>query len=72
MSYLFLSVLLGYPVEYTPASVIIEVDVNIGQGDTVGVQESLEQQVIFYRVYARDSECVGDNTTGSRTTSGAY
>ena len=70
--HLLLTVFLSHPAQHLSASVVIEVHINIGQGDTVGVQETLEQQVIFNRVDLCDTETVGHRRTGSRTTARAY
>ena len=45
--HLFLAVFLCHPVQYALAAIIIEVHVNIGQGDSVRVEETLKQQVVF-------------------------
>ena len=42
---LLLAVLLRHPVEHATAAVVVEIDVDIGQRDTVGIQETLEQQM---------------------------
>ena len=70
--HLLLSIFLGYPVEHSSASVVVEVDVDIGQRNTVGVKETLEKQVVFYGVYAGNSKGVGYHAAGCRTTSGAH
>ena len=67
--YLLLSVFLGHPAEHLAAAVVIEVHIDIGKGDTVRVQETLEQQVVLDGVYLRDSQAVGHRRTGRRTTS---
>ena len=64
MSNLFLSVLLGYPVQHASSSVIIEVDIDIRQRNTVRVQETLEQQIVFDRVDLRNTQTVGYSRTG--------
>ena len=37
------------------AAIVVEVHVDIGHGDTVGVEEALEEQVVAYRVNIRDA-----------------
>ena len=51
---LFLAVFLRHPVQDASASVVVEVNVDIGERDTVGIQETLEQQVVGDRVDLRD------------------
>ena len=65
MRYLLLSVFLGHPAEHLAAAVVIEVHIDIGKGDTVGVQETLEQQVVLDGVYLRDSQAVGHRELGA-------
>ena len=72
MCYAVGSVFFRYPAQYLAASVIIEVGIDIGEGDTVGVQETFEQQVVLDRVDLGDPQAVGHSRTGSRTTSGTY
>ena len=55
MGAVLVPVLVLHPLQHAATAVIVEVGVYIGQGDTVGVQESLEQQVILQRVYLRDT-----------------
>ena len=64
---LLLAVLLRHPVEHATAAVVVEIDVDIGQRDTVGIQETLEQQVVGDRVDLRDPQAVGHGRTGRRT-----
>ena len=64
---LFLAVFLRHPVQDASASVVVEVNVDIGERDTVGIQETLEQQVVGDRVDLRDAEAVGHSRTCGRT-----
>ena len=59
MGDLLLAVLLCHPVKHTAAAVVIEVDIYIGQRNTVGIEETLEQQIVLYGVDLRNSETVG-------------
>ncbi len=54
------------------ASIVIEIDIDIRQGNTVRIKETLEQQVVFYWVDVRDSEAVGYGAAGSRAPAGSY
>ena len=69
MRHLLLSVFLGYPVQDPTAAIIVEVHINIGQRNTVGVQETFEKQVVFNRVYLRDSQAISYSRSCRRTTS---
>ena len=52
------------------ATAIIEVDIDIGHGHTLGVEESLEQQPVRDGVDVGDTHRVGHQRTGSRSTAG--
>ena len=65
-------ILLGYPLQHPSATIVIEVDIDIGQRNTVGVEEALEQQVVLHGVYLGNLQAVGHHRTGGRTTAGAY
>ena len=60
MGYLFLSVFFLDILEDPVSSVVVEVDVDIGHVDTVRVEESLEEEVVFDRVYVGDLQTVGN------------
>ena len=51
---------------------ILKVDVDIGHRDSVWIQETLEQQLIFDGVQVGDAQAVGHNAAGGRTTSGSH
>ena len=59
MGYTLVAVLLRDPVEYVRTPVIVEVHVDIRHGDTVGVEEALEEEVIANGVDICDTEAVG-------------
>ena len=69
MSYFFLTIFIRYPTKYLSTPVIIKVHIDIGQGDTVRIQETLKQQIVLDRVDFRNSQTIGHRRTGSRTTS---
>ena len=71
MGTVLMPVLVLHPFQHSPAAVIVEVGIDIRQGDTVGIQETLEQQIVLQRVYLRDAQTIGNHRTGSRTTSRA-
>ena len=64
-----MTILIHHPFQHLSASVVIKVGIDIRQRDTVRVQETLKQQVVFQRVYFRDTQTVSHHTTSSRTTS---
>ena len=72
MGYLLRPVLVGDIFQHTRTPVIVEVDVDIREGDTVGVEESLKQEVIFDGVYLGDSKAIGHARTGGGTTAGTH
>src|SRR5262249_48113083 len=54
----------------TIAAVLAEIDVEIGHGHALGIQEALEQQVVAQRIEVGDSEAVGDERACARTATG--
>ena len=50
MSYTLSAIFIRYPAQYLATTVIIEVGIDIGEGDTVRIQETLEQEGVFDRV----------------------
>ena len=69
--YVVLAVLLFYIAEHVAPAVIVEVDVYVGHIDTVRVEETLEQQVVFQGVDVGDVQAVGHNASGRAASSGA-
>ena len=57
------TIFLGHVLEHACAAVIVEVDVDIGEGDTVGIEKTLEQKVVFYGVDLCDTQAVGHTRT---------
>ncbi len=43
-----------------------EIDVDVGQADALGVEEALEEKVIFDRVDVGDAQAVGQEAAGGR------
>ncbi|MBB4941476.1 hypothetical protein FHR32_005853 [Streptosporangium album] len=54
----------------TPA--LVEVDVDVGHGDAVGVEEPLEDQAVRQRVEVGDAQRVRRQRAGRRTTAGSH
>ncbi|CAB4853347.1 unannotated protein [freshwater metagenome] len=65
------AVTLGRIADHLVAITRVEVHVDIGHGDTAGVEEPFEQQVVLDRVEIGDAQAVRHRATGGRTTSGA-
>jgi len=47
---------------------LVEVDVDVGHGDAIGVQEALEQQSVLQRIQFGDAQGVGDHRARGRST----
>lgn len=62
---------LGGVADHFTAAAIVEVDIDIGHRDALGVEESLEQQPVRDGVDIGDAHGVGHQRTGGRTTAGA-
>ena len=72
MRTVLVAILVHHPFQHLPPAIIIKVGVDIGQGDTVGIQETLEQQVVFQGINLRDAQAVGHNRPGCRPTSRSH
>ena len=55
MGTILMAVFVFHPLQHTATAVVIEVGIDIGQRDTVRVQETLKQQVVLQRVDLRDT-----------------
>ena len=60
-------VLVGHVVNHPITAVHAEVDVEVGHGDPLGVEEALEQQVVGQRIEIGDLQHIGDQRAGART-----
>ncbi len=58
---------LGHVIDDPVAAVHAEVDVEVGHGNTFGVEEALEQQVVGQRIEVGDLQHVGHQRAGTRT-----
>src|SRR5574344_2771655 len=72
MCTIFMPILIHYPTKHLSTTIIIKVGINIRKVDTVRIQETFKQQVIFQRVYLGYSQAIGYNRTRSRSTSRTY
>ena len=67
------SAVLVYNIIYHALSAFhAEVDVEVRHRDPLGVQEALEQQIIFQRIDAGDTDAVGAETSRPRAASAAH
>ena len=58
------TVLVCHPLEDALASVIIEIDVDIGHRNTVRIQKAFEEEIVLNGVDVGDAEAVGYDATG--------
>ena len=63
-----MTILVHNPFQHLTTTIIIKVGINIRQRDTVGVKETLKQQVVFQRVDLGDTQAIGHHATCCRTT----
>ena len=61
-----LAVLLGGVADHVAAPALVEVEVDVGHRDALGVEEALEQQLVLDRVELGDLERVRDERAGGR------
>ena len=66
-----LAVLLRHVADDLAAAAVVEVDVDVGHGDALGVEEPLEDQAVRQRVEVGDAHRVGGQRAGGRATAGA-
>ncbi len=66
------TVFAGDVVDDLAAAVHAEVDVDIGHGDALGVEEALEEEFVLERVDVGDLHDVGDERAGGGASAGAY
>ena len=62
----FVAVLLAHVVDDLAATALVEVDVEVGHGDAVGVEETLEDQAVHERVEIGDPHRVCGDRAGAR------
>ena len=55
----------AHVVDHLAAAFVIEVHVDIGHGDALGVQKALKEQAVFQGVYGGNAQAVGDDGTGA-------
>ena len=69
---MILTVLLGDVFKHPAAPRVVEVDVDVGHGYPVGIEEAFEEQVVLERIYVRDAERVRHGCAGGGTASGPH
>ena len=67
-----MAVLVHHPLQHAAAAVVVEVGIDIGQRDTVWVEETLKQQVVLQWVYLRNAQAIGHHAAGGRATPGSH
>ena len=72
MRTVLVSVFIHHPFQHLATAVVVEVGINIGQRDTVRIQETLEQQVVFQRVNLRDTQAICHHRTSRRATTRSH
>ena len=65
---LVLTPALGGVGDHLAAAAVVKVNINIGRGRTLRVEESLEEQAVFHRVDVGDGQRVGHKCTSRRAT----
>ena len=69
---LLLAVLLGGVADHLAAPALVEVHVDVGHGDALGVEEPLEDQLVVDRVQIGDAQDVGHQRAGGAAAAGAH
>ena len=67
-----MAIFVHHPFEHLATPIVVEVGVDIGQGNTVGIEETLKQQVVFQRVDLGDAQAIGHHAARCRTTPGPH
>ena len=71
LRHLVAPVVIGHIVDDTVALLHAEVDIEVGHGNPLWIEEALEQQLVFEGVEIGDLQRVGHQRTGAGTTPGA-
>ena len=72
MRTILMPILIHHPSEHFSTTIIIKVGINIRKIDTVWIQETLKQQVIFQWIYLGNTQTVSYHRTCGRTTTRTY
>ena len=65
------AVFLGDVIDELAAAAHAEIDVDIGHGNALGIEEALEEQIVLERIDVGDAQRVADETAGGGTATGA-
>ena len=68
MRHFLRSIFVSNPLQHFSTSVVVEVNVDIGQRDTVGIEETLKKEVVFHGVHHGDAKAISHHRTGGRAT----
>ena len=66
------SIFVHNPLQDLSSAVVVKVGIDIGKGDTVWIEETLEQEVVLERVETCDAEAVCNDRSGCRTSTRSY
>ena len=72
VGHFLLAVFVGDVFQYLISAVVVEVHVDIGERYTVGVEESLEKEIVFDGIHLGDAEAIGRRRAGCGATSRPY
>ena len=67
-----LAVLLGGVADHVGAATLIEVDIDVGHGDALRVEEALEEEPVLDRIEVGDAQGVGDHGARRGAAAGAH
>src|SRR5690606_6514973 len=66
LCHLILSILVDYIINNFLTTFIIKVSINIGHRLSVGIQETLKKQIIFYGINIRNADTIGNYRSSGR------
>ena len=66
------SIFVHYPLQDLSSAVVVKVGIDIGKGDSVWIEETLEQEVVLEWVETCDAEAVSNDRSGCRTSTRSY
>src|SRR5690606_35090920 len=71
LGYLVLSVFVYDVPQNVVASFVVEVNIDIGQGNAVGIEETFKEQIVFDRVDVRDANAISNGRSRRRSAPGS-
>ena len=72
LGHLLAPVFLGDVLDHFAAAARAEIDIDIGHGDALGIQEALEEQLVGQRIDVGDLHRIADQAAGGRSAPGTY